>query len=98
MSRPYGSWYRGGFLVSAAPHTLAHTPAEHTEITNQHYHPSEGNTMELFIIIVLAGLWVAGATVRAILHDGRGHTPSERSTEAWHAGRLPSVPFSEARL
>lgn len=54
--------------------------------------------MELLIIIVLAGLWVAGATVRAVLHDGRGHTPSERSTEAWHAGRLPSVPFSEARL
>ncbi|MFE4834016.1 hypothetical protein ACFRAU_04965 [Arthrobacter sp. NPDC056691] len=54
--------------------------------------------MELLIIIVLAGLWAAGATVRAILHDGRGHTPGERSTEPWQAGRLPSVPFSEARL
>jgi hypothetical protein len=54
--------------------------------------------MELFIIIALAGLWVAGATLRAILTDGRGHTPSVRSTEDWRAGRLPSVPFSEARL
>jgi hypothetical protein len=50
--------------------------------------------MELFIIIALAGLWVAGATLRAILTDGRGHTPSVRSTDDWRAGRLPSVPFS----
>jgi hypothetical protein len=54
--------------------------------------------MELLIIILLVGLWVVGATVRAVLSDGRGHTPGVRSTEGWHAGRLPSVPFSEARL
>jgi hypothetical protein len=54
--------------------------------------------MELLVIIVLAGLWVAGATVRAVLDDGHGRTPSVRSTEEWHVGRLPSVPFSEARL
>jgi hypothetical protein len=54
--------------------------------------------MELLIIILLVGLWVIGATVRAVLTDGRGHTPRVRSTEDWRAGRLPSVPFSEARL
>jgi hypothetical protein len=37
--------------------------------------------MELLIIIALTGLWVAGATVRAVLTDGRGHTPGVRSTE-----------------
>jgi hypothetical protein len=85
-------------IPRAVPHTFAHTPDEHTEITNQHQHSSEGNTMELLIIILLVGLWVVGATVRAVLSDGRGHTPGVRSTEGWHAGRLPSVPFSEARL
>jgi hypothetical protein len=52
--------------------------------------------MELLILLV--GLWVVSATVRSVLHDGRGHTPSVRSTEPWQAGNLPSVPFSEARL
>ncbi|WP_180987257.1 hypothetical protein [Arthrobacter sp. AFG20] len=54
--------------------------------------------MELLIIILLVGLWAIGATVRAVLSDGRGHTPGVHSREGWHAGHLPSVPFSEARL
>ena len=48
--------------------------------------------MELLIIILLVGLWVVGATVRAVLHDGRGHTPSERSTEPWQAAACPACP------
>ena len=53
--------------------------------------------MEL-LILLLVGLWVVSTTVRSVLTDGRGHTPSVRSTEPWKAGNLPSVPFSEARL
>ncbi|WP_267278119.1 hypothetical protein [Arthrobacter sp. CDRTa11] len=49
--------------------------------------------MELLGILLL-GLWVLSAAVRAIVNDGRGHTPSVRSTAPWTAGNLPSAPYS----
>jgi hypothetical protein len=54
--------------------------------------------MALLVILLLTGLWAVTATVRSVLTDGRGHTPSVRSDEFWNAGDLPSVPYSSARL
>ncbi len=51
--------------------------------------------MELLGILLL-GLWVLSVTVRAILTDGRGHTPDIRSTAPWTAGNLPSAPVRVA--
>lgn len=49
--------------------------------------------MELLGILLL-GLWVLSVTVRAILTDGRGHTPSVGSHAPWTAGNLPSAPYA----
>ncbi|WP_172411675.1 hypothetical protein [Arthrobacter globiformis] len=54
--------------------------------------------MALLVILLLIGLWVVTATVRSVLTDGRGHSPSVRSHASWEAGDLPSVPYSSARL
>ena len=52
-----------------------------------------------FSAILLVGLMVyaAVATVVAVIRDGRGHTPLERSTRAWSAGNLPSEPYASLR-
>lgn len=34
------------------------------------------------------------ATVRAVVRDGRGKIPVEKSERPWMAGNLPSVPYS----
>lgn len=52
--------------------------------------------MEL-LAILLSGLWVLRATVRAILTDGRGHTPEVRSHASWTAEDRPSVPYTWAQ-
>jgi hypothetical protein len=52
--------------------------------------------MELLVILLL-GLWVVTATVRAVLNDGRGRTPKVRSHASWTAGDLPSVPYTWAQ-
>jgi hypothetical protein len=53
--------------------------------------------MEL-LLTLLGGTSVVAmaATVRALLTDGRGHTPDVRSTAPWTAGNLPSGPYSAA--
>ena len=53
--------------------------------------------MEIFVAL-LSGLVLVsgGATFRAVLRDGHGHTPAVRSTEPWKAGNLPSEPYSAA--
>ena len=53
--------------------------------------------MEL-IGTLLLGLWILSTTVRALLTDGRGHTPDIRSTAPWTAGTLPSSPYASPRL
>ena len=53
--------------------------------------------MELLGILLL-GLWVLSVTVRALLTDGRGHTPDIRSTAPWTAGNLPSEPYASPRV
>jgi hypothetical protein len=53
--------------------------------------------MELLMILIGGtSVVAAAATVRALLTDGRGHTPDVRSTAPWTAGDLPSQPYSEA--
>ncbi|MCB5274785.1 hypothetical protein BJG92_02322 [Arthrobacter sp. SO5] len=53
--------------------------------------------MELLLILLLGIVLLAGtATVRAVLSDGRGHTPQVRSTASWTAGNLPSEPYAVA--
>jgi hypothetical protein len=78
-------------------HTLAHTPAGHTEITQSAHTHTRWKTMEL-IGILLLGLWILSVTVRAVLTDGRGHTPDVRSTAPWTAGNLPSAPYASPRV
>lgn len=50
----------------------------------------------VLLMILLGGTSVVAvaATVRAVLTDGRGHTPAVRSTAPWKAGDLPSEPYS----
>lgn len=51
--------------------------------------------MELLLVLLFGIVLAAGtATVRAVLTDGRGHTPRIRSTAPWTAGDLPSEPYA----
>ena len=49
------------------------------------------------ILLVALMVYAAVATVVAVIRDGRGHTPLERSTRAWSAGNLPSEPYASLR-
>jgi hypothetical protein len=50
--------------------------------------------MEVLVVLLVGLLIVAGtATVRAMMTDGHGHTPTVRSKEPWKAGDLPSEPY-----
>ncbi len=77
-------------------HTVAHTPAEHTEIAPTAHSP-ESTTMELLGLLLFV-LWVLIATICTILADGRGHTPDIRSGAPWSAGNLPSEPYASFRM
>ncbi|MGY2743385.1 hypothetical protein [Arthrobacter sp. UYCu723] len=50
------------------------------------------------LIVLLAGIVLVsgGATFRAVLKDGHGHTPEVRSNAPWTAGSLPSEPYTAA--
>ncbi|MET3919918.1 hypothetical protein [Arthrobacter sp. UYEF20] len=50
------------------------------------------------LIVLLAGIVLVsgGATFRAVLKDGHGHTPEVRSNAPWTAGDLPSEPYTAA--
>ncbi|MDQ0075327.1 hypothetical protein [Arthrobacter oryzae] len=49
-------------------------------------------TIAVALIVLL--LLVLSATVAALLKDGRGHTPPERSEKDWSALDLPSVSYT----
>ncbi|GAA2849980.1 hypothetical protein [Paenarthrobacter ilicis] len=55
--------------------------------------------MEIFgIILVIVLLTAAGATVSALLKDGRGHNPPVSSKEPWSAFEAPSGPYWNPRI
>ncbi|MBT2595837.1 hypothetical protein [Arthrobacter sp. ISL-72] len=43
------------------------------------------------IVLLLVIVW---ATIAALLKDGRGHTPPERSEKDWSALDLPSMSYT----
>jgi hypothetical protein len=51
--------------------------------------------MEIFgIAALILLLIVLAATISALLHDGRGHTPPVTSDDAWSALDLPSINYT----
>lgn len=55
--------------------------------------------MEIFgIILVIVLLTAAGATVSALLKDGRGHNPPVSSKEPWSAFEAPCGPYWNPRI
>lgn len=51
--------------------------------------------METFgIALIVLLLVILSATVAALLKDGRGHTPPERSEKDWTALDLPSISYT----
>jgi hypothetical protein len=51
--------------------------------------------METFgVALIILLLVVLSATIAALLKDGRGHTPPERSEKDWSALDLPSVNYT----
>ena len=51
--------------------------------------------METFgIALIVLLLVILSATVAALLKDGRGHTPPERSEKDWSALDLPSISYT----
>ena len=56
--------------------------------------------MEIFGIILVIVLLTAttGATVSALLKDGRGHNPPVSSKEPWSAFGAPSGPYWNPRI
>jgi threonine/homoserine/homoserine lactone efflux protein len=53
----------------------------------------EGMEILITLLIVLL-LIILAATVSALLHDGRGHTPPVESHESWSALDLPSSNYT----
>ena len=51
----------------------------------------------LLFFAAVALLGIIG-TVVAVVRDGRGRVPVERSERPWMAGNLPSVPYSVWRF
>ncbi|MGY3318124.1 hypothetical protein [Arthrobacter sp. TE12232] len=49
------------------------------------------------ILLVALMVYASVATIVAVVRDGRGHTPLERSTRPWMAGNLPSEPYASLR-
>ena len=49
-------------------------------------------TIGVALIVLL--LVILSATIAALLKDGRGHTPPERSEKDWSALDLPSVSYT----
>ena len=51
--------------------------------------------METFgVALIILLLVILSATIAALLKDGRGHTPPERSEKDWSALDLPSVNYT----
>jgi hypothetical protein len=51
--------------------------------------------MEMLVVLIAGVVLVSGgATFRAVLKEGHGHTPEVRSNAKWTAGDLPSEPYS----
>ncbi|MBP1231939.1 hypothetical protein JOE40_001583 [Arthrobacter sp. PvP102] len=51
--------------------------------------------METFgVVLIVLLLIVLPATIAALLKDGRGHTPPERSEQDWSALDLPSISYT----
>lgn len=48
----------------------------------------------LLVLLAAIALLAMVATVLTVIHDGRGHVPSEESERPWTAGELPSQPYS----
>lgn len=52
------------------------------------------------LLIILAAVVLLGVvgTVVAVIRDGRGEIPAEKSERPWTAGDLPSMPYSLLRF
>ncbi|CAN7435024.1 hypothetical protein JOE31_001942 [Arthrobacter sp. PvP023] len=51
--------------------------------------------METFgVVLIVLLLIILPATIAALLKDGRGHTPPERSEQDWSALDLPSISYT----
>ncbi|WLQ06571.1 hypothetical protein [Arthrobacter oryzae] len=46
------------------------------------------------VVLIVLLLVILSATVAALLKDGRGHTPPERSEREWSALDLPSISYT----
>ncbi|MEK0156034.1 hypothetical protein [Arthrobacter oryzae] len=46
------------------------------------------------VVLIVLLIVILSATVAALLKDGRGHTPPERSEREWSALDLPSISYT----
>jgi hypothetical protein len=57
-----------------------------------------GSIVVVLVLLAAIAVVAIAATVRAVLHDGRGEVRSDPSEEPWAAGNLPSEPYVLIRL
>lgn len=57
-----------------------------------------GSIVVVLMLLAATAVVAIAATVRAVLHDGRGEGRREPSEEPWTAGNLPSEPYARIRF
>ena len=57
-----------------------------------------GSIVVVLVLLAAIAVVAIGATVRAVLRDGRGEGRIEPSEKPWTAGDLPSEPYARIRF